>query len=201
MKNKKITHKITQGMYVLTTAGGGCLVDAISQISSGEHPLISVAVMKDNYTNTLLKKSDKFALSVLGLSSNPKIIETFGMHSMRDTNKFKEISTTEVLGIKVINDSLGYMVCEIIDSIENDTHTLFIGRLIEADMYQDLEAMSYTYYQDHKEELRKVITEKGKTAFVCTLCGYIYYGLELPDDFICPKCGASKELFEKKSNG
>ena len=198
MKNKKITRKITQGMYVLTTNGGGCMVDAVSQVSAGESPLIAVSVMKKNYTNELLKKNDKFALSVLGMNANSEIIKTFGMNSMRDINKFEKIKTTEIEGIKTIDDSLGYMVCEIIDSIDNETHTLFIGRLIEADVLKEEEAMSYSYYQEHKEELLKVTTEKGKIAWICTICGYVYYGDDLPDDFKCPLCGASREAFERK---
>ncbi len=201
MKNKKITRKISQGMYVLTTKNGGCIVDAVSQISAGDHPLISVSVMKNNYTNQLLKENDKFALSVLGKDVNAEIITTFGMNSMRDINKFEKVETEEVEGVKVINDSLGYMVCEKIDSIENDTHTLFIGKLIEADLFEDKEAMTYDYYQENKNDLIKVTTEKGKTAWVCTICGYIYYGEELPDDFKCPKCGVDKNLFEKKESG
>ena len=62
MINKKITRKITQGMYVLTTNNGGCVVDAVSQISSGDNPLIAVSVMKNNYTNELLKNNTKFVL-------------------------------------------------------------------------------------------------------------------------------------------
>ena len=65
MKNKKITRKITQGMYILTTNGGGCVVDAVSQVSSSENPLIAVAVMKKNYTNELIHQNDFFSLSVL----------------------------------------------------------------------------------------------------------------------------------------
>ena len=41
----------------------------------------------------------------------------------------------------------------IVDKIENETHTLFIGKIIEADVYVDKEAMSYQYYQEHKNEL------------------------------------------------
>ncbi|MCH5166744.1 MAG: flavin reductase [Erysipelotrichales bacterium] len=197
MKNKKITRKITQGVYVLTTNNGGCVVDAVSQISAGDNPLISVAVMKRNYTNELLKNNKLFALSVIGKDANPEIITTFGMNSMRDINKFESISTFEVEGLNIIEDSLGYMVCEIIDSIDNDTHTLFIGRLVEADVIKDEEAMSYQYYQEHKDELVKVTTNNGETAWVCTICGYVYYGEELPDDFKCPKCGVDKSLFEK----
>ena len=198
MKNIKITRKITQGMYVLTTNGGGCIVDAVSQISSGDNPLISIAVMKTNYTNELLKKNNTFALTVLGKEVNPEIIKTFGFKSMRDIDKFEYIETTKVEELNIINDSLGYMICDIIDSIDNDTHTLFIGRIKEADVINDKEPMSYQYYQEHKEELLQVTTENGKTAWICSICGYIYYGDEIPEDFQCPTCGVGKEFFDKK---
>ena len=198
MKNKKITRKISQGMYILTTKDGGCVVDAVSQISSGDNPLISVAVMKSNYTNELMKNNDMFALSVLGMNVNPDIIKIFGFNSMRDIDKFENVDTTEVNGINIINDSLGYMICEKVESIDNDTHTLFIGRLIEADLFEDLKEMTYGYYQEHKEELLKVTTSEGKTVWVCSVCGYVYEGEELPSDFKCPICGVSSNLFEKK---
>lgn len=198
MKNKTITRKITQGMYVLTTNDGGCVVDAVSQISAGDNPLIAVAVMKSNYTNELMHKNDTFALSVLGIDSNPDIIKTFGLNSMRDINKFENITTNDIENLKVIEDSLGYMICEKVDSIENETHTLFIGRLIEADVYKEGIAMSYGYYQEHKDELIKVKTDNGKTAWICTICGYVYYGDELPDDFKCPACGVGREMFKRQ---
>lgn len=198
MKNKNITWKITQGMYVLTTNNGGCMVDAVSQISGGDNPLISVAVMKSNYTNELMKKNTKFAISVLGKNVDGKIITTFGMNSMRDINKFENTETTEIEGVKVINNSLGYMICEIVDSIENDTHTLFIGRLIEGDIFKEEETMSYGYYQEHKEELIQVTTEKNKTAWICTICGYVYYGDDVPNDYKCPVCGVDKTFFKRK---
>lgn len=198
MKNINITRKITQGMYVLTTKNGGCIVDAVSQVSGGNTPLISVAVMKRNYTNELLKTNNKFAISILGSNVNPEIIKTFGFNSARDINKFEKTETIKIEDIDVIKNSLGYMICEIVDTIENDTHTLFIGKIIEADVFEDKEPMSYGYYQEHKDKLLKVTTEKGKTAWICTVCGYVYYGEELPEDFKCPLCGVGKELFKKK---
>ena len=198
MKNISILKKITQGMYVLTTNGGGCIVDSVSQISGGDNPLIAVSVMKSNYTNELMKNNLHFALSILDKDVNPEIIKTFGFNSMREINKFKDVSTTMINSIKVINDSLGYLFCEIIDSIENETHTLFIGRLKEADEFKIGESMSYNYYQEHKDELLRVTTESGKTAWICSVCGYIYYGDVLPDDFECPTCGVNKDFFDKK---
>ncbi len=196
--NTKILQKITQGMYVLTTDNGGCVVDAVSQVSGSDNPLIAVSVMKKNYTNEILKNNTKFCLSVLGMDVNPEIIKTFGFNSMRDLDKFQNIETNNVDGLKVIKDSLGYMECEIVDSIDNDTHTLFIGRLINSVLYQDSDAMSYQYYQEHKDDLLKIKTNNNQTAWICTLCGYVYYGEEVPNDFKCPICGAGKEVFRKK---
>ena len=198
MKDTTILWKISQGMYVLTTNNGGCIVDAVSQVSGGDSPLISVAVMKKNYTNELMKNNDRFAISVLGENVNPEIIKVFGFNSSRDINKFENIEIENILDQKVIKDSLGYMICEKVDSIENETHTIFIGRLVEADLYKDEKEMTYAYYQEHKEELLKVKTENEKTAWVCTICGYIYYGEELPDDYKCPICGVDKTLFKKQ---
>lgn len=198
MKDIKITRKLTHGMYVLTTEGGGCIVDAVSQISMGENPLISVSVMKKNHTNNLLKKGEKFAISILSKDVNAEIIKTFGFKSSKEVNKFEKVETTQVEGLNVINDSIGYIICEKVDAIDNDTHTLFIGKIIEADIFQEKEPMSYGYYQEHKEELLKVTTENGKTAWICTACGYVYYGEELPEDFKCPVCGLGKEFFRKQ---
>ena len=199
MKNSKITRKITQGVYVLTTKGGGCIVDAVSRASAGEQPLITVAVAKSNHSHKLLSENDKFALSVLGEEADPKIIETFGFKSSKDVDKCTECQTTEVEGVPVVKDSLGYMVCEKVDTIDAETHTIFIGRMIEADVLEDKTPMTYAWYQEHKSDLVKVKTEKSQTAWVCLACGYVYYGDEVPDDYKCPLCGLGKEYFKKKN--
>lgn len=198
MKDKTITRKITQGMYIVTTKDGGCCVDAISQISSGDNPLIAVAIMKNNYTNELMKKNDKFAISILGNNVDPELIKIYGFNSMRNYNKFDKSDLIEIDGLNIIKDSLGYLICEKIETIDNDTHTLFIGKLVEADKFSEEEAMTYQYYQKHKNDLLKIKTNEGKTMWICTVCGYVYEGEKIPDDYTCPICGMGKEYFEIK---
>ena len=198
MKNAKITRKITQGMYILSTQGAGCVVDAVSQVSGGEEPLIAVAVMKKNFTNEQMHRERTFALSVLGVDGDHSLIKTFGFCSSRDRNKFEGVDTLTIEGVPVIRNSLGYMVCEKTAEIENETHTLFIGKMTEGDVFSDGEAMSYGYYQQHKEELLQVKTPSGKTAWVCSVCGYVYEGETLPDGFTCPVCGVGASLFVRK---
>lgn len=200
MMDLTVTHKITQGMYVLTTEGGGCVVDAVSQVSGGDSPLFSVAVMKKNRTNELMRENSKFALSVLGVQGAGELIKQFGFQSSRDVNKFEGVAVTEVEGVKTLNDTLGYLVFEKVDAIENETHTLFIGRMIAGSVLNDEAPMSYGYYREHKEELLRVKTEKGQTAWVCTVCGYVYYGEELPGGYECPICSVDASLFVKKAN-
>lgn len=225
MKNPQITHKITQGMYILTVPGGGCVVDAVMRAGNSQNqPLIAVSVAKHNHSNQLLHEQDKFALSILGENADPALISTFGFQSGRDTDKYANTKTLEVAGVPVIKDSLGYMVMDKIDTIEGETHTTFIGRLIEGDILQDgAQPMTYTYYQAHKaeltasdkeaipdakvsdaasesqEDLTRTTTEQGKTAWVCTVCGYVYYGDEVPDDYRCPLCGLGKAYFKQQA--
>ena len=90
---------------------------------------------------------------------------------MRDINKFENVKYTSINGINVIDDSIGYMICEKIDSIDNDTHTLFIGKLVGCDVFSDEEAMSYQYFQKHKDDLIKVTTEVNAPTPVRTTNG------------------------------
>ncbi len=200
MKNSKITRKITQGMYVLTTVGGGCIVDAVARVGgSGNQALVAVSVAKTNHSHQLLSDNQRFALSVLGENADPELIQIFGFNSSRDLDKCAKCEVEEVEGIPVVKKSLGYMVLEKVDSISNDTHTVFIGKLVEADVFDDTKPMTYDYYREHKSDLAQTTTDHGKTAWVCTACGYIYYGDEVPDDFVCPLCGLGKKYFKKQA--
>ena len=128
----KAIYKLSHGVYVLTTKNGGCIVDAVSQVGGGDEPLVSVAVMKSNNTNQLMHNEKDFALSIIGENSNMSLIDVYGYHSMRDYNKFENSETKEVDGLKVMLNSIGYLILEKIDTIENETHTLFIGKVKNA---------------------------------------------------------------------
>lgn len=194
----KVNYSITAGVYILSTINSACVVDAVSQVSAGKNPLIAVSVNKENYTNIKMLENDRFCLAVLAKDTPKNIISTFGFNSSKDTDKFTNVSYKEIEGIKVIDDSIGYMMLEKVNVVDCDTHTLFIGRLISEERYNEKEELVYQDYQKHKEEYVEVKVTEEKIVYVCSVCGYVYDKGEIPDDFVCPLCGMPKSCFVKK---
>ena len=154
-------------------------------------------------------------------------IGNFGFKSGRDIDKFKNVNYRigKTKAPIVIDHSLAFMEAEIIDKIPVGTHTIFIGKIVDAEILKDVTAMTYEYYHKVKggispktaptysvmvDKITKKEEEK-MDKYVCTVCGYIYdpekgdpdNGIspgtkfeDIPNDWVCPICGAGKESFE-----
>ena len=57
------------------------------------------------------------------------------------------------------------------------------------------EKMLHTFYSDRSEDLKK--GEKKMSKWKCKVCGYVYEGDELPEDYVCPLCKQPASAFEK----
>ena len=77
--------------------------------------------------------------------------------------------------------------------VDLDTHGMFICTVTEARVVSDRETMTYTYYQNNVKPKPEA---NGKKGFVCKVCGYVYEGDELPEDFVCPLCKHGAADFE-----
>lgn len=210
--NKNIFRSMSYGVYVTSTMDGerptGCITNSIMQITS-EPATIAVSVNHDNYTNGCMEKSGMFAFSILSEQSDPAVIGTFGFQSGRDADKFAEVEYEMKAGMPVLKDSCGYVVCRIIDKMETATHTVFLGEVAEAEVYEGGKtAMTYAYYHEVvkgksprnaptylPEEAKE--PEKEVTKWVCQVCGYVYEGEELPQDYKCPVCKQGADKFKK----
>lgn len=211
--NKNVLRNLSYGVYVVTSKDDdrnvGCVANSIMQVTS--NPMtVAVSINHDNYTNFCIKKSEKLAISILKEDSDTKIIGEFGFKTSRDTDKFKNISYGIVDDLAVIDDSCGYLICEVIDKMETDTHTVFLAKITNADGYTTNNPMTYKYYHEklkgtspknaptYKEEPKtEDVSKKKVQRWRCKVCGYIYEGEELPSDFICPICGQPASEFEK----
>lgn len=216
--NSATLRKLSYGVYVISTLDKerptGCVANSSMQITS-EPATVAVSINHNNFTNQCIKESGRFSLSILGEGADPGIIGTFGFQSGKDVNKFETVSYDMKDGIPVLKDACGYLVCEVVDKLETQTHTIFLGRIIDADVLKEEEPMTYAYY--HKvvkgkspknaptyipDEEENTEAETKKETYVCSICGYIYDGdvpfEELPDDYICPICKQPKSVFVKK---
>ncbi len=207
---------ISYGMYLITTSNGkedaGCIINTLTQITS-KNPIVSVSINKNNYTNKILKESNKFAVSIISENIDPQVISKFGYLSSEKENKFENINYELDNKIKVITDNMcSYLICEVLNIIDAETHDIFIARVESTKKLSNLKPMTYKYYK----EVLKGISPKNAPTYIenkvstvgkkyrCKICGYIYDNEkekipfeELPEDFKCPLCGAGKDMFEE----
>ena len=210
--DKKVLRNLSYGVYVVTSRDKdknvGCIANSIMQVTSNPS-VIAVSINHDNYTNKVIKENNKFGVSILKETTDVKIIGTFGYKSSKDTDKFDGINFKEISEIPVLENTCGYMVCKVIDTMETSTHTIFLGEVINADDYSEENAMTYKYYHENlkgsspknaptyeETSISQVDKDSKKIKWKCSICGYIHEADELPDDFKCPICGVGKEYFE-----
>ena len=135
-------------------------------------------------------------VNCLSVEAPFEVFESFGFRSGRNTDKFENcelLRSDNGLAFlpKYINS---FMSLKVEDYVDLDTHGMFICSVTESRVISDIETMTYTYYQNNVKP--KPQTE-GKKGYVCKICGYVYEGDELPDDFICPLCEHGAADFEK----
>ena len=213
--NKNAFRNLSYGVYIISTLDGeratGCVANSVMQITSSP-ATIAVSMNHDNYTNSCIKNSGKFAVSILTEESDPELIGRFGFQSGKEVNKFDGIEAITKEEISVIPDACGYIVCKVIDQMETETHTVFLGEVLDADVLKNEEPMTYAYYhkvvkgKSPKNAPTYIPEEKEEKAeeekWVCGICGYVYDGEtpfeELGEDFKCPICKQPKEVFVRK---
>ena len=190
--------KIGYGLYVVTSNDGkkdnGLIVNTVSQVTSSPNR-IAVCINKDNYSHHVIQQTGVMNVNCLSVEAPFSVFECYGFRSGRNTDKFEG---TEVLrsdnGLVFLPRYINaFMSLKVEQYVDLDTHGMFICTVTEARTLSDKETMTYTYYQDHVKP--KPETE-GKKGFVCKVCGYVYEGDELPEDFVCPLCKHGAADFE-----
>jgi len=198
----KTLHKLSYGLFVLTTKDGGkdngCITNTAIQIS--ENPRrIAFAVNKANYSCTMLMKTGVFNVSILATNAPFSLFERFGFHSGRDTDKFAgsmDNSRTEN-GVRYLPEFTNAVISgKVVECSDNGSHMLFIADVTQAFVLSDEPSVTYQYYFEHIKPKPKPQTER-KAGYVCKICGYVYEGEPLPEDFICPLCKHGAADFEK----
>ncbi len=188
--NDKVMYNLTYGLFVLTVKDGdkdnGCIVNTVSQVTISPNRIV-VAVNKENYTHDIMVKTKEFNVSILSEKSKFSTYKHWGYQSGATVNKAENItfSRSENGLIYLTEETNAYISVKVVSIIDLETHSLFLADVIDGEILSSDASVTYSYYQNNIKEVAKPTVKKG---FICTVCGYIYEGDELPPDFICPVC-------------
>lgn len=184
-------NNLSYGLFVLTARDGlkdnGCIINTAMQVTTSPN-CIMIAVNKNNYTHDMIKKTGAFNLSVLSESAKFDTFKQFGFQSGRDTEKLVGIEFSRAAnGIAyLLNETNAYISGKVISETDFPTHTVFFAEVTQALVLSGEPSVTYSYY--HKNIKPAPQNTEKKKGFICTVCGYIYEGDVLPEDFICPLC-------------
>ena len=190
--------KIEYGLYVVTVKGeeldNGLILNSVMQVTA--EPLgVAVTVNKQNYSHDLIKSSCIMNICSLNEKAPFSLFQNFGMQSGRDAYKFIGVSAARSQnGLLYLTDySNAYISLKVEQYVDLGTHGMFICAVTESQILEDTPTMTYGYYYNNVKP-KKPTAKKG---YVCKICGYVYEGEPLPDDFICPLCKHPASDFEK----
>ena len=197
-KDLRALFNIGYGLYVVTTNDGkkdnGCIVNTVTQVTSSPNR-VAVTINKDNYTHHVVEQSGIMNVNCLSVEAPFSVFEKYGFQSGRSVDKLADI---EVLrsdnGLRFLPQYINaFFSLKVENYVDLGTHGMFICSITESRVITKAETMTYTYYQNNVKP--KPETE-GKKGYVCKVCGYVYEGDELPDDFVCPLCKHGAADFE-----
>lgn len=191
--------KIGYGLYVVTANDGkrdnGLIVNTVTQVTNTPNR-IAVTINKDNYSHHVIKQTGILNVNCLSTDAPFSIFERFGFQSGRNTDKFADFEPLRSdNGLAFLPRYINaFMSLKVEQYVDLDTHGMFICSVTESRVLSDKDTMTYTYYQ---ENVKPKPETEGKKGYVCKICGYIYEGDVLPEDFICPLCKHGASDFEE----
>lgn len=200
--NNKALFKLSYGLYLLTAKEGdkinGCIINTVTQVTDTP-TRVSIAVNKDTLTHDMLLRTGKCAVTALSVNTSFDLIKNFGFQSGKDTEKFTSYPyklTTEGLPY-LTGHACAYLVCHVTQTIDLNTHTLFIADVVDGDVLSEEDPLTYDFYHKNIKPVPQETSKPPIKGWRCIICGYVYEGPDLPADFICPWCKHGVIDFEK----
>ena len=197
--NPKALFNITYGLYVLSARendfDNACIINTAVQVAN-DPVRISISVIKQNKTCEMIRKTGVFNLSAITTEADFALFQRFGMQSGRDVDKFAgfaDVARSANGLLYVTSMTNAFLSAKVVEQIDLGSHMLFIAEVTDGEVLSSGWGCTYTYYQ---ADIKPKPVQTTKRSWVCTICGYVYEGDEVPDDYLCPRCNHGKEDFE-----
>lgn len=203
--DNKAFFKMSYGLYIISSQHEGkqygCVVNTLSQVTATPVQM-SIAINKENATTDAILKSGYFVGVVLAESVTMDMIGTFGFKTSKDVDKFAEYKTQiDEKGIAYVTEGVSARFsCKVINTLDIGTHIMIVGEVENAEIVSADPVMTYSYYHQVKNGVTppkaSAYQAEVKKGYRCKVCGYVYEGEPLPEDFVCPICKKGREFFE-----
>lgn len=191
MLDEKAMFRLSYGLYILTAREGekdnGCIINTVEQVTVEPNQIV-VAVNKQTYTHDMILRTGEFNVSVLTQDSRFETYKHWGFQSGEHIDKTEGITYRRSANgvIYVVDECNAYLSAKVVSVTDLGSHSLFLAEVTQAEVLSEAVSVTYDYYQ---KNVKRIPAEKeDKKGFICTVCGYIYEGDVLPEDFICPWC-------------
>ena len=228
MLSPEILFDISYGIYIVTSRDGdtqcGFVSNTVMQVTSSPIQIVTM-VSKNNYSCSIIEKSEKFNISVLSKDVSKELVSTFGYKSGKDMDKFESLSyETDSRGLPYFKQgTVAMLSCNVVRVIDFGTHLMFVGEVVNGEKTVEGKVITYKDFREifkaaspknaptFQQKLNQVKMEKD--LYVCNLCGYVYdpevgdpdSGIapgtpfeDIPNTWVCPICGVDKSNFSKK---
>src|SRR5499426_8519 len=140
---KKTTLRmIPYGLYVLTAESASdvaaATVNWVTQASFAP-PLVAVGVKADSHAHAVIKKSNAFALNVLGKGQQAMAFTFFKPAERQGSTISGEPFRAGSTGSPILTNTPAYVECRLVATVEKGDHSVFVGEVVDAGLTKEPE--------------------------------------------------------------
>lgn len=173
--DKTLMFGISYGMYLIGSSSGNDYnvqtANSVIQVSHDPDILITACINKKNLTHKFISENGIFSVSILSEDAPLDLIGWFGFRSGAKINKFNNDLFTFNYIVEKINgknlpvvtdNSVSYLLAEVISSYDVGSHTLFLGKVVNAKKLSDKNVLTYADYHIKKNG----VTPKNAPSYI-----------------------------------
>ncbi|MBQ3103818.1 MAG: flavin reductase [Oscillospiraceae bacterium] len=204
---QKAQDKLDYTLALLSTVADGkrqgCIINSLHQVTSSFPAKFTVTLNRESETAKAVEASGMFSVTLLGADCPESIVNDFGYKSGRAGDKFASYDVlTDKQGNPYIKDGMvGRLSFKVVDKLEIGNFMLYVAQLVENEILLPpgnvLTLNAFTNRGKATPASATVYRTVEINGYRCTVCGYVYEGESLPEDYRCPICNAPAEKFVK----
>jgi len=205
--NRKAYEKLDYSLGLIAAAADGkrhgCIVNSFHQVTSSLRAKFTVTLNKENETTKAILSAGSFAITLLSAEADNEIVTVFGYKSGRVQDKFegREVFADKAGNPYLKEGMVSRISCKVVDQLDIGNYVLLVGETTEAEVLDGGSVLTLKAFSERgriSPSNATVIREMESNSYRCVVCGYVYEGESVPEDYKCPICRAPAKRFVKQ---